>query len=106
MRKTLIAFAAALALTPAIASAQAAAPAAAAAAAHYATDTTTIGEIMADPAAKAVVDKHVPGMLANDQIEMAKDMTLKQIQQYSPDNLSDKTLADIDAEFAKLPAKK
>jgi len=33
-------------------------------------------------------------------------MTLKQIQQYSPDNLSDKTLADIDAEFAKLPAKK
>jgi para-nitrobenzyl esterase len=105
MRMTLIAFAAALALTPAIASAQAAAPAAAAAA-HYSTDNTTIGEIMADPAAKAVVDKHVPGMLANDQIEMAKDMTLKQIQQYSPDNLSDKTLADIDAEFAKLPAKK
>lgn len=105
MRMTLIAFAAALALTPAIASAQAEAPAAAAAA-HYSTDNTTIGEIMADPAAKAVVDKHVPGMLANDQIEMAKDMTLKQIQQYSPDNLSDKTLADIDAEFAKMPAKK
>jgi len=105
MRMTLIAFAAALALTPAIASAQAAAPAAAAAA-HYSTDNTTIGEIMADPAAKAVVDKHVPGMLANDQIEMAKNMTLKQIQQYSPDNLSDKTLADIDAEFAKLPAQK
>ena len=105
MRLTLIAFAAALALTPAIASAQAAAPAAAAAG-RYSTDNTTIGEIMADPAAKAVVDKHVPGMLANDQIEMAKDMTLKQLQQYSPDNLSDKTLGDIDAEFAKLPAKK
>lgn len=105
MRKTLIAFAAALALTPAIASAQAATPAAAAAA-HYSTENTTIGDIMADPAAKAVVDKHVPGMLANDQIEMAKEMTLKQIQQYSPDSLSDKTLADIDAEFAKLPVKK
>lgn len=105
MRKTLIAFAAALALTPAMASAQAAAPAAAAAA-HYSTAETTIGDILADPAAKAVVDKHVPGMLSNDQIEMAKDMTLKQIQQYSPDNLSDKALADIDADFAKLPAKK
>lgn len=105
MRLTLIAFAAALALTPAIASAQAAAPAAAAAG-HYSTNTTTIGELLADPAAKAAVEKHVPGMLSNDQIDMAKDMTLKQIQQFAPDNLSDKALADIDGEFAKLPAKK
>jgi para-nitrobenzyl esterase len=106
MRTSLIAFVAALALTPAIASAQAAAPAAATAAAHFTTADTTIGDIMADPDAKAVVDKHVPGMLENDQIEMAKEMTLKQVQQYSPDALSDQTLADIDAEFAKLPAKK
>jgi predicted component of type VI protein secretion system len=104
MRLTLIAFAAALALTPAIASAQAAASAAAAA--HYSVDNTTIAELLADPAAKAAVEKHVPGMLSNDQIEMAKDMTLKQIQQFAPDNLTDKTLGDIDAEFAKLPAKK
>ena len=104
MRLTLIALAAALALSPVIAAAQAAGPAAAAA--HYSTATTTIGEILADPAAKAVVDKHVPGMLANDQIEMARDMSLKTIQQYSPDTLTDKVLADIDADFAKIPAKK
>ena len=104
MRLTLIAFAAALALTPAIAAAQAPAPAAAAA--HYSTANTTIGEILGDPAAKAVVDKHVPGMLANDQIEMARDMSLKTIQQYSPDTLTDKVLAAIDADFAKIPAKK
>jgi para-nitrobenzyl esterase len=105
MRLTLIAFAATLALTPAIAWAQAAAPAAEAAAC-YSTTTTTIGAIMADPAAKAVVDKHVPGMLANDQIDMARDMTLKALQQFAPDNLGDKVLADIDADFAKIPAKK
>lgn len=104
MRLTLIAFAAALALTPAIASAQAAAPAATAA--HYSTSDTTIGEILADPAAKAAVEKHIPGMLSNDQIEMAKEMTLKQIQQYSPDTVTDKALADIDTDFAKLPVKK
>lgn len=104
MRLTLIAFAAALALTPTIASALAAAPAATAA--HYSTDTTTIGELLADPAAKAAVEKHIPGMLSNDQIEMAKDMTLKQIQQYSPDTVTDKALGDIDAEFAKMPVKK
>lgn len=108
MRLTPIAVAAALALVPAIASAQAAAPAASApdAAAHYSTGATTIGEILADPAAKAVVDRHVPGMLASDQIEMAREMTLKTLQQFAPDNLSDKVLADIDADFAKMPAKK
>lgn len=104
MRLTLIAFAAALALTPAIASAQAAAPAATAA--HYSTDATTIGDLIADPAAKAAVEKHVPGMLSNDQIEMAKDMTLKQIQQFAPDTVTDKVLGDIDADLAKLPVKK
>lgn len=32
-------------------------------------------------------------------------MTLKDIQQYSPDTITDKVLANLDAEFAKIPAK-
>lgn len=104
MRPSLIAFVAALALAPAAAFAQSAA--APAAAAHYDTGVTTIGDILADPAAKAVVDKVLPGFLSNDQIQSAAGMTLKQIQQYAPDAISDAKLASIDAEFAKLPAKK
>ncbi len=107
--RTLMA-AAALLLTPAtMAHAQSApTPAAspAATAGHYSTSTTEIGTLLDDPAAKALVEKNIPGMTTNDQIDMARAMTLKDIQQYSPDQVTDKVLAALDAEFAKLPAKK
>jgi para-nitrobenzyl esterase len=106
--RTLMA-AAALLLAPAtLVNAQAAKPpagSATATAAHYSTSTTEIGTLLDDPAAKAVIEKHVPGMTTNDQIDMARAMTLKDIQQYSPDAVTDKVLAAIDADFAKLPAK-
>lgn len=35
-----------------------------------------------------------------------RSLTLKAIQQYEPDALSDENLAKIQAEFDKLPAKK
>ena len=76
------------------------------AAAHYSTASTPIGDLLDDPAAKAVLFKYIPDMAKNDQIEMARGMTLKDVQQYAPDAISDKTLADMDAEFAKMPAKK
>lgn len=73
---------------------------------HYSTATTEIGTLIDDPAAKAILDKHVPGMTTNDQVDMARSMTMKDIQQYSPDAITDKVLAAIDADFAKLPPKK
>lgn len=73
---------------------------------HYTTATTEIGTLLDDPAAKAILEKYIPGMTTNDQVEMARAMTLKDIQQYSPDAVTDKALAQIDAELAKLPPKK
>jgi para-nitrobenzyl esterase len=72
---------------------------------HYSTTTTTIGALLDDPAAKAVLVKHVPEIATSDQIDSVRSMTLKDVQQFAPDKLSDKQLADIDAELAKLPAK-
>jgi hypothetical protein len=72
---------------------------------HYSTSTTDIGTLIDDPAAHAVVDKYLPGLLAGDQINMARSMTLVAIQPFAPDRISDKALADIDAELAKLPVK-
>ena len=92
MKKLIIA-AALMAMSPVPAFAQAAA---------YSTSTTEIGALLDDPAAKAVLEKHVPGMTTNDQVDMARSMTLKDIQQYSPDQITDKVLAKIDADLAKL----
>lgn len=78
----------------------------AAAAAHYTTSDTEIGTLLDDPAAKAVLDKNFPGLSSGEQIDMARGMTLKTIQQYAPDMITDARLAATDAEFAKLPTKK
>lgn len=76
-----------------------------AASAPYNTTDTTIGALLDDPAAKAVVDKAMPGFSTNPQVEMARSMTFKQIQGFAPDMIKDETLAKIDAELAKLPTK-
>lgn len=88
---------------PATPTAPAAAPAAGAK--HYSTEETEIGTLLDDPAARAVLDKNIPGMTANEQVDMARSMTLKGIQQYSPDTITDKVLAAVDADFKKMPAK-
>lgn len=100
-----ILFAATLLVAPAGVALAADAPAAVAAKA-YTTADTPIGTLIDDPASKAVLDKFMPGMSTNPQIDMARSMTLKQIQGFSPDSIKDETLAQIDAELAKLPAKK
>ena len=62
--------------------------------------------LMDDPAAHAIVDKFLPGLFSGDQIDMVRSLTLKAIQAYAPDRISDKALAEIDAELAKLPVNK
>ncbi|MBB4858889.1 para-nitrobenzyl esterase [Novosphingobium chloroacetimidivorans] len=78
---------------------------AATAAAKYNTTDTTIGALMDDPASKAVLVKHVPGMANNPQMDMARSMTLRQVQGYASDMLTDDVLAAIDKDLAALPAK-
>lgn len=71
----------------------------------FTTAETTIGTLVDDAAAKAVLEKHLPGFSSNPQLEMARGMTLKQIQGFAPDMIKDEVLAKIDADLAKLPAK-
>lgn len=66
------------------------------------TTATTIGEILDAPAAKAVVDKHLPGVLADPKIKMARPLTLKGLQRFAKDKVSDSALSAIDKDFAGL----
>ena len=78
---------------------------AAAPAARYTTAETPIGTLLDDPAAKAVLVKYLPELANSPQIEQARGLTLKAIQAYAGDKLSDQTLGQIDYDLAKLPAK-
>jgi para-nitrobenzyl esterase len=73
--------------------------------AHYTTAETTLGTLLDDPSAKAVLEKAMPGISTNPQIDMARSMTLKMIQQFAPDQFTDTKLAEIDAGLTQLPAK-
>lgn len=95
---------AAAAQTPASAPAKPVAQAAAPAAPHYTTEDSTVGDLLDNPATKAILAKHVPAIVQNDQIQQARGMTLKALQQYADDSLNDQVLAAIDKDLAAVPA--
>lgn len=68
----------------------------------FSSATTPIGTLLDNPATKAVLEKHLPGLADNAQIEMARSFTLKGIQQFAADQITDEALAKIDADFAVL----
>ena len=76
----------------------------AAAPAKASVDGTTVGDLMANPATMAVLQKDVPEVLADPRIEQAKGMTLKEIEPYSEGKIDDAKLAaiqkDLDAATA------
>jgi len=113
MRKILIACCLSLATAPTLAVADAApakpAPqqvATATAQTAYTTEDTDIGSLLDDPAAAAIIDKHMPGFSTNPETELARGMTLKQIQPYAADTITDELLQSMDADFAALAAKR
>ena len=64
-------------------------------------EETPIEVLAADPAAAAVLNKDLPGLLSDAQYHMFKGMSLKTLQQVSGGDLSkadvSKTVADLQA---------
>lgn len=73
--------------------------------AHYSVADTPVGKLIDDPAAAAILQKLIPTVWANEMFQSAgRELTLKAIQQYEA-VLTDAKLAEIQAEFDKIPAK-
>ena len=105
--RLLIAAAALPLALPVTASAQtapapAAAPTAAPATAAKFSIDTPVQDLYADPAAKAVMDKHLPGLTAHPQYDRSKAISLRQLQPYSDGKLTDQLLAAVDADLANI----
>ena len=95
----------ALTATPALAQTAAPAPAAApmadAAAAKFSLDTP-IETIVADPAAKAVLDADLPGVSTHPAYDQFKSMSLSQVQPMSQGALTDEALAKVKTDLAAI----
>ena len=107
-RAQAIAYAKTMYAQPAPLVAQAVPPSAAPTAAspgHYSTKDTKIGDLLANPASRAIIDKYIPGMSTSPSIGMAAGMTLRDIQPMASDKITNDKLDAIDSELAKLPPK-
>ncbi len=71
---------------------------------HYGLDTK-IGALLDDPAAKAVLERSIGAMISNPQFSMARGLTLRQLQPYAKEVLSDKVLDTIAEGLAKIPSR-
>ena len=66
------------------------------------TISSTIGELLADPKTKAVLEKHLPGISTMPQIGMAKGMTLKAIVPFSQGMINDAKLKAIEEDLKQI----
>jgi hypothetical protein len=94
-------FAAAPALAQAPAATPAAAPASAAAGA-LSVETTPIETLVANPAAKAVLDKDLPGLTTHEAYDQFKAMTLSQVAPMSQGAITDEALKTVQADLDKI----
>jgi len=96
---------AALTAAPALAQTPAAAPpppAAAPAAGALSVETTPIETLVANPAAKAVLDKDLPGLTTHEAYDQFKSMTLSQVAPMSQGAITDDLLKTVQADLDKL----
>jgi len=79
-------------------------PAPAAAAHAYSTSTTPIGDLLDNPATKAVLIKWIPEVVNDPRIDQGRLYTLQDIVTYVP-ALTPEMLAKIDADLVVIPVK-
>jgi acetyl esterase/lipase len=57
---------------------------------------STIGELLNDPAARAVLQRELPQLVSSPQIAQARDMSLASLQPYAPQMLTREVLKTVD----------
>ncbi len=63
---------------------------------------STLGDILDNEAAKAILDKHVPELSSNPQIAMGRPMTLKAVAGFAQAGISEEALKAIVEELGQL----
>lgn len=64
--------------------------------------TSKVGELLDNPAPRAIIDKHIPEMAGNPQIAMARGMSLKIVASMSGGKITQAMLAAVDAELQNI----
>ncbi|MDN3495764.1 hypothetical protein QL996_07490 [Planococcus sp. APC 4015] len=70
--------------------------------ATYDLETTTVGELLADPRARAIVDELAPGLTSHPMIGFAKGMPLATVLTMAGGRVDPATLDQLKARIAAL----
>jgi len=73
-------------------------------AAHLLTVDDTVGELLDNPRARAVIERELPILLDNPQIGQARGLSLRALQVFAPTFFTDETFAAVDAALARAGA--
>jgi hypothetical protein len=65
-----------------------------------------IGDLLANPAAKAVLVKDLPGLVSYNDLDQIEGMTVRQIASFPQADIDKKTLAGVQADLRALSATK
>jgi hypothetical protein len=61
-----------------------------------------VGDLLDNPQAKAILDKHMQGFSTNPQVSMARGMTLKMTAGFSGGKITAEMLNAVNADLAAL----
>ena len=68
----------------------------------YSVKESTVGDILDFSEANKILQRHIPGLSKLRQLEVARALTLEDIQPYYPDMTTDGKLAAVEAELSTL----
>jgi para-nitrobenzyl esterase len=69
----------------------------------FSSQETPIGELLDNPATRAVLEKLVPTFVHAERVDEARPMTIREVQPYAAETFTEEIIAKIDAELAKIP---
>lgn len=65
---------------------------------------STVSEIMANPQARAVLDKHIPGASTHPQLSEAMYMSIREVSMYPQSGLTREKLQALMDDLAQIPS--
>jgi para-nitrobenzyl esterase len=68
----------------------------------FSTKTSTIGQLLDNPEAKAAFVKALPEVAASPQLEQAREMTIEDVKGMAPEYFPEDKLKELDADLAKI----
>jgi hypothetical protein len=62
-----------------------------------------IEDLLADPRARAVIDKRLPGFTTDPRVQQALRMTLREVAPYAPTVFTEEVLKNLDDDLQAIP---